>query len=52
VTAGCRGRVAGERHSGGFNSIFADGHAKWYRFEATFHPKFLYGPEIWPQVRR
>ena len=52
VARWCRGSIAALRHSGGSNYMFADGHAKWYRFEATFHPKFLYGPPTSPLVRR
>jgi prepilin-type N-terminal cleavage/methylation domain-containing protein/prepilin-type processing-associated H-X9-DG protein len=35
--------VAYLRHSEGSNYIFADGHAKWYRGEATLRPKVLWG---------
>jgi len=38
-------RVAHDRHSGGATYMFADGHAKWYRWTATFSPKFLWGPD-------
>lgn len=32
------------RHSGGANYVFADGHAKWHRFEQTINPNaFLWG---------
>jgi prepilin-type N-terminal cleavage/methylation domain-containing protein/prepilin-type processing-associated H-X9-DG protein len=32
------------RHNGGSNYTFGDGHAKWYRFEATINPNnFLWG---------
>jgi len=27
-----------DRHLGGSNYLFADGHAKWYRFEQTLNP--------------
>jgi prepilin-type N-terminal cleavage/methylation domain-containing protein/prepilin-type processing-associated H-X9-DG protein len=47
-----RGRVAAERHSGGSNYIFVDGHAKWHRLAATVEPKFLWGPPTWPLRKR
>jgi prepilin-type processing-associated H-X9-DG protein len=47
-----RGRVAAERHNGGCNYIFVDGHAKWQRLPATVAPKFLWGPQTWPLPRR
>jgi prepilin-type N-terminal cleavage/methylation domain-containing protein/prepilin-type processing-associated H-X9-DG protein len=47
-----RGRVAADRHSGGCNYIFVDGHAKWLRLEATIEPKFLWGPPAWPLQKR
>ena len=31
------------RHQGGSNYTFADGHAKWQRFEQTLDPNFLWG---------
>jgi prepilin-type N-terminal cleavage/methylation domain-containing protein/prepilin-type processing-associated H-X9-DG protein len=37
-------RLAYDRHNGGSNYIFADGHAKWLKFEQTFEPKWLWGP--------
>jgi prepilin-type N-terminal cleavage/methylation domain-containing protein/prepilin-type processing-associated H-X9-DG protein len=46
-----RSRVAAIRHNEGCNYIFADGHAKWYRLEATITPTFLWGPLTWPLVR-
>jgi prepilin-type N-terminal cleavage/methylation domain-containing protein/prepilin-type processing-associated H-X9-DG protein len=33
------GRINGAVHSEGANYGFADGHAKWHRFEATLQPK-------------
>lgn len=42
-------RVMGERHTGGANYIFADGHAKWYRMAATLDPaNFLWGYRWYP----
>ena len=32
------GALAATRHTGGSNFTFADGHAKWMRFKATFDP--------------
>jgi prepilin-type N-terminal cleavage/methylation domain-containing protein/prepilin-type processing-associated H-X9-DG protein len=46
-------RVAYDRHLGGSDYIFADGHAKWLRWEQTFEPNWLWGtPSIasWLQV--
>ncbi len=37
------------RHSGGSNYTFADGHAKWFRFEATINPNnYLWGKKFYP----
>ncbi|MES2460663.1 MAG: DUF1559 domain-containing protein [Armatimonadota bacterium] len=37
------------RHSGGANYVFADGHAKWHRFEQTINPNaFLWGKKWYP----
>lgn len=37
------------RHNGGSNYTFADGHAKWFRFEATINPNnFLWGKSYYP----
>ncbi|MDX1934211.1 MAG: DUF1559 domain-containing protein [Capsulimonadales bacterium] len=37
------------RHSGGSNYTFADGHAKWFRFDATINPNnFLWGKRYFP----
>jgi prepilin-type N-terminal cleavage/methylation domain-containing protein/prepilin-type processing-associated H-X9-DG protein len=58
-TAGCRTTAIGSglhirwiepaRHSGGSNYVFADGHAKFHRFEATINPdKFLWGKTYYP----
>ncbi|WP_394795833.1 DUF1559 domain-containing protein [Armatimonas sp.] len=52
--AGCRGTMADTgyhvrfmspgRHAGGSNYMFADGHAKWHRFNDTINPnRFLWG---------
>ena len=37
-------RVDAERHLGGSNFPFLDGHSKWLRLETTIVPKFLWGP--------
>ncbi|GAB4468445.1 MAG: hypothetical protein OHK0029_40790 [Armatimonadaceae bacterium] len=58
-TAGCRGTAADgglhirfmepARHNGGSNYTFADGHAKWFRFEQTINPNnFLWGKRYYP----
>jgi prepilin-type processing-associated H-X9-DG protein len=37
------------RHSGGANYTFADGHAKFYRFDQTINPnRFLWGRTYFP----
>lgn len=37
-----------ERHLGGNNYAFADGHAKWYRLESTLNPNsFLWGKKAY-----
>ncbi len=37
-----------DRHSGGSNYTFADGHAKWFRFEQTVNPNnFLWGKRVY-----
>jgi prepilin-type N-terminal cleavage/methylation domain-containing protein/prepilin-type processing-associated H-X9-DG protein len=57
--AGCRASAADgglhirfmepARHNGGSNYAFADGHAKWFRFEATINPNnFLWGKRYYP----
>jgi prepilin-type N-terminal cleavage/methylation domain-containing protein/prepilin-type processing-associated H-X9-DG protein len=57
--AGCRGTAADGglhirfmepgRHNGGANYAFADGHAKFFRFEATINPNnFLWGKTYYP----
>jgi prepilin-type N-terminal cleavage/methylation domain-containing protein/prepilin-type processing-associated H-X9-DG protein len=33
-----------DRHNGGSNYGFADGHVKWYRWESTMEPKNLHDP--------
>jgi len=56
---GCRGTAADgglhirfmepARHAGGSNYTFADGHAKFYKFEATIDPEnFLWGRTYFP----
>jgi prepilin-type processing-associated H-X9-DG protein len=45
-------RIGHTRHNGGANYIFVDGHAKWYRIEATLVPKWLWGPATFPAQRR
>jgi prepilin-type N-terminal cleavage/methylation domain-containing protein/prepilin-type processing-associated H-X9-DG protein len=56
---GCRAAIKGgglhikfmepARHSGGANYTFADGHAKWFRFERTIDPNnFLWGKKFYP----
>jgi len=43
-------RVMGERHRGGANFIFADGHSKWYRMAQTLDPaNFLWGTTWYPR---
>jgi prepilin-type N-terminal cleavage/methylation domain-containing protein/prepilin-type processing-associated H-X9-DG protein len=40
--------VAPFRHSEGSNYTFADGHAKWYRFQATIAPnRYLWGKNMY-----
>jgi prepilin-type processing-associated H-X9-DG protein len=37
------------RHTGGSNYVFADGHAKFFRFETTINPNnFLWGKTYYP----
>lgn len=37
------------RHTGGANYVFADGHAKWAKFETTINPNnFLWGKSYYP----
>ena len=40
------GNVAWERHNGGANYLFVDGHVKWLKRMQTFHPLCLWWP--WP----
>ena len=43
-------RVQWDRHNGGANYIFADGHAKWHRLEQTLDPEnFMYGSRFYPR---
>ena len=57
--AGCRGTSADGglhirfmepgRHQGGSNYVFADGHAKFHRFESTINPNnFMWGKSYYP----
>lgn len=42
-------RVKHDRHNGGANYTFFDGHAKWFRVEATLDPNnFMYGDRWYP----
>jgi prepilin-type N-terminal cleavage/methylation domain-containing protein/prepilin-type processing-associated H-X9-DG protein len=42
-------RVKFDRHSGGSNYSFYDGHAKWFRLEQTFNPSnWQWGDEWYP----
>jgi len=44
-------RIKWDRHSGGSNYIFADGHAKWFRLEQTLNPQnFLWGDKWYPAL--
>lgn len=37
------------RHAGGSNYVFADGHAKWFPFDATINPNnFMWGKSYYP----
>ena len=58
-TAGCRSVAADGglhirfmepgRHTGGSNYVFADGHAKFFKFETTINPNnFLWGKSYYP----
>gem|GEM_PF-6369152 len=38
--------VAYRRHNGGSNYVFADGHARWLRFEQTFQQQVGLTPEV------
>jgi prepilin-type N-terminal cleavage/methylation domain-containing protein/prepilin-type processing-associated H-X9-DG protein len=45
-------RVNWERHNGGSNYSFADGHAKWFKFNATLNPNnFMWGDKWYPSPR-
>jgi prepilin-type N-terminal cleavage/methylation domain-containing protein/prepilin-type processing-associated H-X9-DG protein len=42
-------RLKWDRHSGGANYNFFDGHAKWFRLEQTLNPdNYLYGDKWYP----
>jgi prepilin-type N-terminal cleavage/methylation domain-containing protein/prepilin-type processing-associated H-X9-DG protein len=44
-------RVQWDRHSGGSNYVFFDGHAKWLHLEQTLNPdNFLWGDRWYPDV--
>ena len=44
-------RVQWDRHNGGANYTFFDGHAKWMRLEQTLEPAhFLWGDRWYPNV--
>jgi prepilin-type N-terminal cleavage/methylation domain-containing protein/prepilin-type processing-associated H-X9-DG protein len=43
-------RVKWDRHTKGANYSFADGHAKWFRLEATLRPdNFMWGEYFYPK---
>jgi prepilin-type processing-associated H-X9-DG protein len=42
-TSAIKKQIAWDRHSGGFNNVFVDGHARFYKLKATFDPDFLWG---------
>lgn len=42
-------RIQWDRHNGGSNYMFCDGHAKWHRLERTLDPEeFLWGDRFYP----
>lgn len=42
-------RLQWDRHSGGANYNFFDGHSKWFRLEQTLNPdNYLYGDKWYP----
>ena len=43
-TSGQNSQLAYQRHTGGSNYIFLDGHAKWYLLQNTVTPTWLYAP--------
>ena len=44
-------RIKWDRHGGGANYIFADGHAKWFRLEQTLSPtNFMWGDKWYPTL--
>ena len=45
-------RVAAERHNGGANYIFADGHAKWMKFLKTVDPNGMQTTDQWMWMQR
>ena len=45
-------RVNWERHNGGSNYTFADGHAKWFKLDQTLNPvNFMWGERWYPSPR-
>lgn len=45
-------RVKWDRHNGGSNYSFADGHAKWFKFDQTLNPNnFMWGERWYPSPR-
>ena len=45
-------RVQWDRHNGGSNYSFADGHAKWFKFDQTLNPlNFMWGEKWYPAPR-
>jgi hypothetical protein len=45
-------RVNWDRHNGGSNYTFADGHAKWFKLEQTLSPvNFMWGEKWYPSPR-
>jgi prepilin-type N-terminal cleavage/methylation domain-containing protein/prepilin-type processing-associated H-X9-DG protein len=45
-------RVNWERHNGGSNYTFADGHAKWFKLDQTLNPtNFMWGEKWYPSPR-
>jgi prepilin-type processing-associated H-X9-DG protein len=44
ASADVKKRIATERHNGGMNNVFLDGHAKWYRLDQTLDNNWKWGP--------